>query len=99
MKLCSVAPRVRNAMAFCLALGGLGIAGFARSEVSDGQGSWSVKSPVPMARAEVPAAVVNGKVYLLCGSAPAVAYDMNRNDEYYPTTDTFRDRSRTHHQL
>src|SRR5215831_10545690 len=93
MKSCSAPPRVRNAAASCFVLGGLAIAGLARSQVSEGQGSWSVKSPVPVARAEVPAAVVNGKVYLLGGSARGVAYDMNRNDEYDPDTDTWRARA------
>jgi len=93
MKPSSAAPRLRNAVAFWVVLGSLAIAGLARSQVSEGQGSWSVKSPVPVARAEVPAAVVNGKVYLLGGSARGVAYDMNRNDEYDPDTDTWRARA------
>src|SRR5262249_35106270 len=99
MKSCSAPPRVRNAAASCFVLGGLAIAGFAHSQVSEGQGSWSVKSPVPVARAELPAAVVNGKVYLLGGSARGVAYDMNRNDEYDPATDTWPGRALVPHGL
>src|SRR5215813_1351849 len=90
MKPSSAAPRLRNTVVSCVVLGGLAIAGPARSQVSEGQGSWSVKSPVPVARAEVPAAVVNVKVHLLGGSARGVAYDMNRNDEYDPATDRWR---------
>jgi N-acetylneuraminic acid mutarotase len=63
------------------------------AQVSDGQGTWTVKAPVPLGRTEVPAAVVNGKVYLLGGSARGIAYDMNRNDEYDPATDSWRARA------
>jgi Kelch motif len=65
----------------------------AHAQVFDGQGTWTLKSPVPVARTEVPAAVVNGKAYLLGGSARGVAYDMNRNDEYDPATDSWRARA------
>ena len=80
------------ALAFCVALNAL-VGGTAQAQVAEGQGTWTVKAPVPVGRTEVPGVTVNGKIYLLGGSARGVAYDMNRNDEYDPATDRWRARA------
>ncbi|MEA2952600.1 MAG: hypothetical protein QOJ96_2120, partial [Alphaproteobacteria bacterium] len=45
------------------------------------QGSWATKSPIPAARNEVVAAVVNDKIYVLGGNFPRVQYDVAANEE------------------
>ena len=77
------------ALAFCVALNAL-VGGTAQAQVAEGQGTWTVKAPVPIGRTEVPGVTVNGKIYLLGGSARGVAYDMNRKDEYDPATVRWR---------
>src|SRR5437588_335847 len=80
----------RDVITFCIVAAALVIAARALSQVTDGQGTWTVRAPVPVGRTEFPAAVVSGRVYLLGGSARGVAYDMNRNDEYDPATGSWR---------
>src|SRR5437764_3589194 len=89
----SMLSKSRDVITFCIVAAALVIAARALSQVTDGQGTWTVRAPVPVGRTEFPAAVVSGRVYLLGGSARGVAYDMNRNDEYDPATDSWRARA------
>src|SRR5580704_4872823 len=74
-----------------LALLGLAAAGPAWSQVAEGQGTWTVKSPMPGGpRAEMPAVAVDGKIYVIGGSAKGVGYEIARNEEYDPATDHWR---------
>jgi N-acetylneuraminic acid mutarotase len=67
----------------------LGKAGYSQAAP---QGSWATKSPIPAARNEVVAAVVNDKIYVLGGNFPRVQYDVAANEEYDPATDRWRSR-------
>jgi N-acetylneuraminic acid mutarotase len=87
------ATGARKATALCVALYALVAARDVQAQVSEGQGTWIVKTPVPVGRTEVPGVALNGKIHLLGGSARGVAYDMSRNDEYDPTTDRWRARA------
>ena len=70
------------------------LVGLAHAQVADGQGTWTVKAPMPGGpRAEVPAAAVNDKIYLFGGAARGLRYDMAQNEEYDPTTDRWRARA------
>src|ERR1700749_4825441 len=73
---------------------GLALAAPVRAQFVEGQGSWSLKSPMPAGpRAEMPAAVVNDRIYVFGGSAKEVGYDMDRTEEYDPATDPWRRRA------
>jgi N-acetylneuraminic acid mutarotase len=88
----------RSALMAMLLLATLGLAllGFAtaaprRAPIAEGQGTWTVKSPMPGGpRAEIPAVAVNGKIYVVGGSAKGISYNITRNEEYDPTTDRWR---------
>jgi len=82
-----------KAVAFCIALCALAVSEPLQAQVSEGQGTWTTKTPVPVGRTEVPGVAVNGRIHLIGGSARGVAYDMNRNDEYDPATDRWRARA------
>ncbi len=58
-----------------------------------GRGRWLTKEPLPLARAEVGVATVNGKVYVLGGYANG-RVDQPFNHEYDPASNTWRDRAR-----
>lgn len=59
---------------------------------SAGQGSWTSKTPLDMARNEVVAAAANGKVYVLGGNTRE-KYDLTLNEEYDPATGRWRSRA------
>src|SRR5262245_51887286 len=63
----------------------------ARSQ-SAGQGKWSEKARLPEPRGEVAVASVNGKIYVLGGSARG-RDDQPLNEEYDPATDRWRQRA------
>ena len=76
---------------FGLALLGLAMAAPTPAPVAEGQGTWVMKSPMPGGpRAELPAVAVNGKIYVIGGSARGIGYDIARNEEYDPATDRWR---------
>ena len=70
----------------CFAGGGL-----ARPQ-SAGQGKWSEKARLPEPRGEVAAASVNGKIYVMGGSARG-RDDQQLVEEYAPATDRWRERA------
>ncbi len=75
-------------LAATLAIGGLAIGGSAfavRAELP--LGTWTVKTPMPTARAEMAAAVVGGKLYAIGGNIGGTA--VPHNTEYDPATDTW----------
>src|SRR5256714_9111532 len=59
---------------------------------SSGPGKWSEKARLPEARGEVGVASVNGKIYVLGGSALGVDAQ-TLNEEYDPATDHWRARA------
>ena len=59
---------------------------------SAGQGKWSEKARLPETRGEVAVASVNGKIYVLGGSARG-RDDQPLNEEYDPATDRWRERA------
>src|SRR5438309_10076856 len=59
---------------------------------SAGQGKWSEKARLPEPRGEVGVASVNGKIYVLGGSARG-RDDQPLNEEYDPATDRWRERA------
>lgn len=59
---------------------------------SAGGGRWSDKTPLPTAMAEVGVAALNGKIYVLGGTAQG-RFDSPLNEEYDPATDTWRERA------
>src|SRR5438128_921607 len=59
---------------------------------SAGQGKWSEKARLPEPRGEVAVASVNGKIYVLGGSARG-RDDQPLNEEYDPATDRWRERA------
>jgi N-acetylneuraminic acid mutarotase len=84
-------------LTFCIALAGL--VASAQSEVTDWQGTWMEKSPMPGGpRSDFPAVVVNDKVYVFGGAAPVGMmvpgiYGMRQTEEYDPATDRWRERA------
>ena len=98
MKRFGAAPRPLLVATFALAL--LAAAAPARSQVAEGQGTWTLKAPMPGGpRAEMPAVAVNGKIYVIGGSAKGVGYEIARNEEYDPATDRWRSRAPMPHGL
>jgi N-acetylneuraminic acid mutarotase len=81
----------RTIEACCLAAG-LAIAGPAYSQSGGAQGGWATKSPMPAPRNEVVAAAVNGRIYVIGGSANQ-NWQLTRNEEYDPVTDKWRSRA------
>src|SRR6266567_1324956 len=59
---------------------------------STGQGKWSEKARLPEPRGELGVATVNGKIYVLGGSALGVDAQ-TLNEEYDPATDKWRQRA------
>src|SRR5215831_1711959 len=59
---------------------------------SASQGKWSEKTRLPEPRGEVAVASVNGKIYVLGGSARG-RDDQPLNEEYDPATDRWRERA------
>jgi Kelch motif len=74
-----------------IAITGLIGAGGAQAQSSQPQGYWTFKTPMPVARAEVSAAAVGGKLYALGGNIGGTA--VPHNFEYDPTGDSWRQRS------
>ena len=66
-------------------------AGLARPQ-SAGQGKWSEKARLPEPRGEVAVALLNGKIYVLGGSARG-RDDQQLVEEYDPATDRWRERA------
>jgi N-acetylneuraminic acid mutarotase len=56
------------------------------------QGSWSTASPMPTARAEIGVAALDGKIYVVGGTAQG-RWDSPLNYEYDPATDHWRERA------
>src|SRR5215469_3704664 len=81
----------RGAMLAAIAALALGAA--ARSQPAAPSGSWSSKAPLPVARNEVAAVALNGKIYVLGGAYPAQKYDVADNGEYDPATNSWRARA------
>jgi len=71
--------------------GTLGVAP-ANAAAPPGRGRWLTKEPLPLARAEVGVATVNGKVYVLGGYAGG-RVDQPFNQEYDAASNTWRDRA------
>src|SRR5438094_460693 len=59
---------------------------------SPGSGKWSEKARLPEPRGELGVATVNGKIYVLGGSALGVDAQ-TLNEEYDPATDKWRQRA------
>jgi N-acetylneuraminic acid mutarotase len=81
-------------LAMGLAISGLAITSvtFAvRAESPQSLGTWTMKTPMPTARAEMAAAVVGGKLYAIGGNIGGTA--VPHNTEYDPATDTWRQRT------
>src|SRR5207249_11131247 len=66
-------------------------AGLARPQ-SAGQGKWSEKARLPEPRGGVAVALLNGKIYVLGGSARG-RDDQQLVEEYDPSTDRWRERA------
>lgn len=69
--------------------------------IAQEEASWSMAAPLPIARNEMKAAVINGKVYLIGGSwdegegdARVSHYTTGYTTEYDPATNTWTERSR-----
>jgi hypothetical protein len=67
------------------------VAGAADAQ-STGQGHWTPKAALDMARNEVVAVGLNGKVYVLGGNS-IEKYDYTVNEEYDPATGKWRARA------
>ena len=74
-----------------LAIGGLVLAAGAALPQAASLGTWTFKAPMPVARAEMAAAVVDGKLYAIGGNIGGTA--VPHNFEYDPATDTWRQRN------
>ena len=59
---------------------------------SAGEGNWLEKARLPEPRGEVAVATVNGKIYVMGGSAHG-RDDQPLNEEYDPATDRWRERA------
>lgn len=59
---------------------------------ASGPGRWIARAPLPIARADVGVAAVNGRIYILGGHAGG-RVDQPFNQEYDPASDTWRDRA------
>lgn len=62
-------------------------------------GSWTAKTPLPVARNEVAAVALGGKIFVLGGSYPRQKYDVADNGEYDPALDRWRARAPMPHGL
>lgn len=82
--------RPRNSFIRAVAL--LGIIGSCGWAQADPAGTWTVRAPLPTARGEVGVAAVNGKVYVLGGTAQG-RWDSPLNHEYDPGADRWRERA------
>jgi N-acetylneuraminic acid mutarotase len=78
---------------------GLALAAPARSQPSGLPGSWTAKTPLPVARNEVAAVALNEKIFVLGGSYPRQKYDVADNGEYDPAFDRWRARAPMPHGL
>jgi N-acetylneuraminic acid mutarotase len=77
-----------------LAITGLAIGsltGAVQAESPQSPGTWTMKTPMPTARAEMAAAVVGGKLYAIGGNIGGTA--VPHNTEYDPATDSWRQRN------
>ncbi len=86
----------RAALMFVV-LSGLAALGMSAAEAQD-QGSWSTAAPMPTARAEVGVAALDGKIYVVGGTAQG-RWDSPLNYEYDPATDHWRERAPLPHGL
>ena len=82
-----------------IAIAGLAVVAAARSQPSVAPGSWTAKTPLPVARNEVVAVALNDKIYVLGGSYPRQKYDVADNGEYDPAVDRWRARAPMPHGL
>jgi N-acetylneuraminic acid mutarotase len=66
-----------------------------QSPPADGNGTWTMKAPLPAARAEVAAAALDGKLHVIGGWEKGTAglSAGPYHDEYDPATDTWRARA------
>src|SRR6202140_3720891 len=82
---------LRHGLRFtAIAIAGLTVLATARSQPSVAPGGWTVRTPLPVARNEVAAVALNGKIYVLGGSYPRQKYDVADNGEYDPAVDRWR---------
>jgi N-acetylneuraminic acid mutarotase len=81
--------QVLGVSAACIALGTI----LANAQPQNPPGNYTTKAPLPAARNETTAAVVNGKIYVIGGNFPSKQYDVAVNEEYDPTTNTWRTRA------
>jgi Kelch motif protein len=78
--------------ASCLALTCSLVAGPAQSKSTRAEGTWSTKAPLLTQRTEVAVAELDGKIYVLGGTALGKTASQ-LNQEYDPATDRWRDRA------
>ena len=67
----------------------LAIGAAAPLPAAEPQGSWSMKAPLPGPRNEAAAVAIDGKIYVLGGSAEG-DYQVSKNEIYDPATDRWR---------
>ena len=92
-------PWRRSMRSAAIAIAGLTVVATARSQPAGAPGSWSARTPLPVARNEVAAVALNGKIYVLGGSYPRQKYDVADNGEYDPAVDRWRARAPMPHGL
>jgi N-acetylneuraminic acid mutarotase len=68
------------------------------SALAQDQGGWSTAAPMPTARAEIGVAALDGKIYVVGGTAQG-RWDSPLNFEYDPATDRWRERAPLPHGL
>ena len=88
----------RGAAVVCLVLFVMVVSGPTSSSSAEDAGTWSTKAPLPTPRGEVGVAALNGKIYVLGGTALG-RWDSPLNHEYDPATDRWRERSPLPHGL
>src|SRR5579871_2127708 len=75
----------------CVASAVVGSAFLLSAHAQNSPGAWTLKAPMPQARAEVAAVVVDNKLYVLGGNVDNAA--VPGNAEYDPATDRWRERA------
>ncbi|PYU21626.1 MAG: hypothetical protein DMG32_20085 [Acidobacteria bacterium] len=93
MRLPAAQSFLHGSVASCLVLAGLAVAGpLTQSQSTKLQGNWSRRAPLLTKRGEVAVAALNGKIYVLGGSALGQTASQ-LNQEYDPAGDRWRDRA------
>lgn len=64
----------------------------APAQSDESRGSWTARAPLPFPRSETAVVALDGKIYVLGGTAQG-KYDSTLNQEYDPATDRWRDRA------